>query len=332
MNKRVIYFCTLLISIIMLSGCGSARKRRTNTPQKTNHTYNSYINKYSDIALESQRKFNIPASITLAQGLLESSAGNSRLARNANNHFGIKCHRSWTGGRAYHNDDAPNECFRAYNNVWESYEDHGHFLSSQSRYRSLFRLGPTDYKGWAKGLQRAGYATDKGYANKLIKIIEDYRLYLVDESNTNRDYAYNRPKKPKKEIVKKEPRQYERPATKSPSSNAEREVFISYGLLYTLATAHDDLGSIARDFDISERKLTDYNDFPEGYPLKEGDIVYLQRKLMKAQPPHYQHVVQIGESIHEIAQMYGLQLHALYKMNKLNSDYYPQEGDILLLR
>lgn len=336
MNKRIFSLTSVLILLTLIYGCGSRKQASRQTPPvgtpRTTHTYNSYIDRYSDIALESQRKFKIPASITLAQGLLESGAGNSSLARNANNHFGIKCHRSWTGGRTYHTDDAPNECFRSYNSVRESYEDHGYFLSSQKRYSGLFRLSPTDYKGWAKGLQSAGYATDKGYANKLIKIIEDYRLYLVDESNISRDYAYNKPKQPKKEVRHEEPRQYKKPATKSSTPAHVREVFRSYGLLYILADANDDLGSIARDFDISERKLTNYNDFPEGYPLKQGDIVYLQRKLKRAEPPHYEHVVQVGESIHEIAQKYGLQLSALYRLNSLTSDYYPEEGDILRLR
>lgn len=341
MNNRntVALSSTFVALLLILAACGSQKKAtrprpKSNTTTKTysNYSYNNYINQYSAIALESQRKFKIPASITLAQGLLESGAGNSTLARKANNHFGIKCHRSWQGGRAYHDDDAPQECFRSYDNVWESYEDHGYFLSTQKRYSSLFKLDYTDYKGWAKGLQRAGYATDKGYANKLIKIIEDNRLYLVDESNVNRDYAYNQPKQPKREVRKEEPRQYEKPATKSPSLPQERDVFISYGLLYTLATSDDDLGSIARDFEISERRLTSYNDFPEGYPLKKGDIVYLQRKLKRAEPPHYEHVVQMGESIHEIAQRYGLQLSALYNLNGLDSEYFPEEGDILRLR
>lgn len=343
-NRTILVITTVLIAFTLtFTSCGSRRRPAssrtmsshttgTRLTSSTSHSYNSYIDRYSAVALESQRKFKIPASITLAQGLLESGAGNSTLARNANNHFGIKCHRSWTGGRAYHTDDAPNECFRSYNSVRESYEDHGYFLSTQKRYSELFDLDPTDYKGWAKGLQRAGYATDKGYANKLIKIIEDYRLYLVDENNVNRDYAYNKPKQPQKKVSTEEPRQYEKPATKSPTLPHEREVFLSYGLLYILADANDDLGSIARDFEISERSLTNYNDFPEGYPLKEGDIVYLQRKLTRAQPPHYEHVVQMGESIHEIAQRYGLQLSALYRLNNLTSDYFPEEGDILLLR
>ena len=131
-------------------------------------SYHRYIRKYKDLAIEQQHKYKIPASITLAQGLLESGAGQSDLARRSNNHFGIKCH-DWKGKRVYHNDDRRGECFRKYNKVEDSYEDHSKFLALRSRYAPLFRLKITDYKGWAKGLQKCGYATDRKYANKLIK-------------------------------------------------------------------------------------------------------------------------------------------------------------------
>lgn len=328
----------LLLLLGLASACGSSQ-RSTSTKEierkppvsTSRNAFDAYIRTYAPQALSSQYQFGVPASITLAQGLLESAAGRSELARNANNHFGIKCHRSWTGGRAYYTDDRPNECFRAYKSVQDSYNDHGHFLSSQARYRSLFAMGLDDYKGWAKGLQNAGYATDKGYANKLIKIIEDYQLYLITDNNPSRRYSYNEPKQPRRQ-VEDEPLRYEKPATQDTAQPGVREVFISYGLYYTLAKVNDDLASIARDLDTTERALQGYNDFPKGYPLQEGDIVYLERKLLKAEPPYYEHVVKVGESIHAIAQRYGIQLKALYRMNGLTPDYYPEEGDVLRLR
>ena len=145
--------------------------------QRRNSRYVEYINKYSDLAVEQMKLHKIPASITLAQGLLESGAGYSQLARKSNNHFGIKCGGSWRGRSVRHDDDARNECFRAYSNPRDSYEDHSEFLRRGARYAFLFKLDITDYKGWARGLKKAGYATDPSYANRLITIIEDYDLY-----------------------------------------------------------------------------------------------------------------------------------------------------------
>ena len=144
------------------------------------NTYNAYIKQYAPMAIEQMQKYKIPASITLAQGLLESGAGRSELALKSNNHFGIKCHDSWRGKKTYHDDDAKGECFRVYKSVADSYEDHSQFLSGRTRYASLFKLQITDYKAWARGLKKAGYATDPSYANRLISIIEDYELYKYD--------------------------------------------------------------------------------------------------------------------------------------------------------
>lgn len=162
----------LLISLLCLSAGAESQRKLT--------SYQKYISKYSDLAVQHQKKYRIPASITLAQGLLESGAGQSDLARRSNNHFGIKCHSDWRGGRVYHDDDLRGECFRKYKRVEDSYDDHSRFLAERSRYERLFKLNIKDYKGWAKGLQKCGYATDRAYANKLIKVIEDYELYRFD--------------------------------------------------------------------------------------------------------------------------------------------------------
>lgn len=321
MNKSVQWSAVLGLLALLLASCGTSRTTQVTLPKvQGNNAYNRYIEQYAGIALQNQRNFGIPASITLAQGLLESGAGQSRLATGANNHFGIKCHRAWRGSRTFHNDDRPNECFRAYDRVEDSFKDHGQFLQ-QPRYRSLQQLEPTDYKGWARGLQKAGYATDRGYANKLIKIIEDYQLYLIDEGNTSRRYQYAQKSAPKREVEQKP-----RPDT------GERVGYFSYGLLYILAGEDDSLSAIARDLGMSERKLTEYNDLPAGYPLEKGDIIYLEPKHKRATPPHFEHRIQVGESIHRIAQTYGIQLESLYKLNNLTPEYLPMEGDILRLR
>lgn len=140
-----------------------------------------YIKKYAPLAVLEMHKYNIPASVTLAQGILESGNGRSQLASKSNNHFGIKCHVGWKGAKVYHDDDEKGECFRKYKYVQSSYKDHSEFLSGRRRYASLFKLRKSDYKGWAKGLKKAGYATDKKYPKKLIKIIEEYKLYEFDK-------------------------------------------------------------------------------------------------------------------------------------------------------
>ncbi|MDO4789517.1 MAG: glucosaminidase domain-containing protein [Porphyromonas sp.] len=326
------------VMLFLLVSCSSPRQV---APPPTPHgargintNYNSYIERFAPLAYKHQRQYRIPASITLAQGLLESGAGQSTLARKANNHFGIKCHNSWRGAKTFHTDDRPNECFRAYSSPEESYADHADFLKKK-RYAPLFQLDIRDYKGWAKGLQNAGYATDKAYANKLIKIIEDYRLYLVDQGNVSRYYEYNKPKKEYEGInTYTSGQKVNRPVVKENTRNAkgERQPYLNGNLLYVIAERGDNLALIAQEYNISEQKLSAYNDLPAGYPLVVGDIVYLQPKLSRAQPPHFEHIVAIGESIHTISQKYGIKLSSLYKINRLNDEYLPTEGDILKLR
>ncbi len=276
--------------------------------------YEAYIKKYSDIAIEHMQKYRIPASITLAQGLLESGAGMSDLARYSNNHFGIKCHRNWRGPAVYAPDDGPNDCFRKYKTVEDSYRDHAEFLAYGSRYKVLFDLPITDYKGWARGLQTTGYATDKAYANKLIKLIEDYELYRFDDRSYQKKY-------------KEEARSF------SPESEGwKHQPYKTHGLVYIIAVEGDTYASIAEEFGFKEKDLLKYNEVPKGFPLNEGDIVYFQKKKSKADEPYYQHVVKVGESMHSISQKYGIRLRNLYRLNKKNYSYVPEEGDVLKLR
>ncbi|WP_374048164.1 glucosaminidase domain-containing protein [uncultured Parabacteroides sp.] len=274
-------------------------------------SYEKYIKTYSDLAIQHQKKYKIPASITLAQGVLESGAGQSDLARRSNNHFGIKCHSDWRGGRVYHDDDLRGECFRKYKRVEDSYEDHSKFLK-RSRYESLFRLKITDYKGWARGLQKCGYATDRAYANKLIKVIEDYELYRYDTGK-----VHNLTRKEKKNL-------------KFPT--VRYTIYRTYGLLYVYAKENDSFDQIAQNLDFPVKDLKKFNEVPEDFPLQRGDIVYLEKKKKKADKPNYDHVVQIGESMHSISQKYGIQIKSLYKINKKDKDYVPEEGDVLKLR
>ena len=276
--------------------------------QRRNSRYVEYINKYSDLAVEQMKLHKIPASITLAQGLLESGAGYSQLARKSNNHFGIKCGGSWRGRSVRHDDDARNECFRAYSNPRDSYEDHSEFLRRGARYAFLFKLDITDYKGWARGLQKCGYATDRAYANRLIKLIEDYDLYRYDTAKGRKK------------------------SDKQPAHISRYTVYRTNGLLYVYSNGKDSFDDIAASLGFRVKDLKKYNEVPEDFPLQKNDIVYLEKKKKKADKPNYDHVVQVGESMHSIAQKYGIQIKSLYKMNKKHKDYIPEEGDVLKLR
>lgn len=275
--------------------------------QHKNSNYEKYIKKYSLIAVQHQKLYRIPASITLAQGILESGAGNSELARKSNNHFGIKCH-DWKGASVRHDDDLRGECFRKYKNPEQSYEDHARFLTERPRYASLFKLKVTDYKGWAKGLQICGYATDRAYANRLIKLIEDYDLYRYDVAKIT--------KKTKRKITQV----------------AKYTIYRTHDLLYVYSNGRDNLNDIAVSLGFRTKDLEKYNEIPEDFPLQKGDIIYLEKKKKKADKPYYEHIVQVGESMHSISQKYGIQIKSLYKLNKMDKDYTPEEGDVLKLR
>ena len=274
--------------------------------QVRNKQYEAYIKKYRDIAVEEMRKYHIPASITLAQGLLESGAGQSTLARKSNNHFGIKCGSDWDGKSVRYDDDARNECFRAYKHPKQSYEDHSKFLASRSRYAFLFKLKITDYKGWAKGLKKAGYATDRRYAQRLIDIIELYDLHQYD---TKKGLKW----------MKDNPNPH--------------QPYIANGLVYIVVRPGDTWKSISKEFDVSRKKLRKYNDLYKGYVLQPGDILYLEKKNRKADKEHVVHVLRAGESMYSISQKYGIRLKNLYKRNKMEPDSpAPDVGTILRLR
>lgn len=300
----------LVLSFLFLVGGASAQTRI--------RAYEIYIDTYSDIAVEHMRTYKIPASVTLAQGLLESGAGLSDLARRSNNHFGIKCHRNWTGPKVYAPDDGPNDCFRKYRTVEDSYKDHSEFLAYGARYKVLFELSVTDYKGWARGLQRTGYATDRAYANKLIKLIEDYELYRFDDKN----YRKGRSRKERKAVRE----------TEAAKVTWTHQPYKTHGLVYVVAIDGDSFASIANEFNFNEKDLLKYNEVPEDFPLSEGDIVYFQKKKPRADKPYFEHEVQIGESMYSISQKYGIQLRNLYRLNKKNYEYVPEEGDVLKLR
>ena len=280
---------------------------------KWNSAYQQYFDQYRDLAIQQMGAYGVPASITLAQGVIESGAGKSRLATKANNHFGIKCH-GWTGGKIYHDDDERNECFRAYDSPYDSFEDHSKFLRNGKRYSSLFSLNITDYKGWARGLKAAGYATNPQYADLLIGIIQLYKLYQYDTAK-----GYD------KFIVRHE---------KGHSSGFTHRIYAYNNNYYIKVRANDTFASLADEMGISVKKLAKYNERDVNDRLSVGEPIYLKKKATIA-PKEYKdrlHYVRAGESMYSIAQTYGIRLKSLYKLNNLRPDYQLRVGDKLRLR
>lgn len=281
--------------------------------QKWNQCYQTYIDQYRDMAIEQMLRNKIPASITLAQGILESGAGNSELVKKGNNHFGIKCH-GWTGRTVHKDDDAKQECFRAYNNARESYEDHSKFLTKNKRYSQLFSLSITDYKGWARGLKACGYATNPNYAPMLINLIELYKLYEYDRAKTYDKFM-------------------------AQNSGHRQDGFLHpihiYNKNYFLqARKGDTFKSIGKEIGISGKKIAKYNERDYNSPLVENEMIWLKKKQKKAEATYKKrpHRVKAGESMYSIAQYYGIRLKSLYKMNKLSPDYELKIGDELRVR
>lgn len=284
---------------------------------KWNQRYQTYINQYRDLAIEQMLKYKIPASITLAQGLLESGAGYSELATKGNNHFGIKCH-GWKGRKSYHDDDERQECFRAYNNVYESYEDHSVLLTTQPRYSMLFSINKTDYKGWAHGLKKCGYATSPTYAQKLIGIIELYKLHQYDKA-TKYDHFM-------------EKRSYK---DASAAMGGMLHPIHSYNKnYYVVVKSGDTFKSLGKELGLSYRKLAKYNERKKNDKLVPGETIYLKKKQKKADKAYKNrpHVVKEGDSMYSIAQYYGIRLKSLYTKNGLTPDYQIKVGDKLRVR
>lgn len=283
-----------------------------------NSAYEAYIKKYQDVAVKQMKAYNIPASIILAQGLLESGAGQSELAKKSNNHFGIKRGTDWKGKTVKHDDDRKGEQFRVYKSVEDSYDDHSQFLLKE-RYQRLFRLSILDYKGWARGLKACGYATDPHYADKLITIIETYRLDDLDED----------PKggwKPRKELLA-EP-EYE------DIRGTYHRLLTNNGILCVKAQEGDTWQSLAKEMGLSLKQILKVNEAEEIVPIHAGDYVYLEKKATKG-PKEMKgqwHKVAPGESMHAVSQRYGIRMANLYKLNYKDADFQPTQGDLLRVR
>ena len=289
----------LLIAIIILIGI-SAKSQKMTTAE--------YIEKYKKVAIAEMKEYKIPASITMAQGILESASGNSYLAREAKNHFGIKCHRDWEGKKVYRDDDKKNECFRAYKHASESYRDHSIFLTTRVRYAPLFEEEITDYKAWAKGLKKAGYATNKRYPALLIRIIEENELYKLDHETVDDDYI--------EELDL---------STSFIQLSSNKVKFI-------VAREDDTFESIAKQTENYVTDLLAYNELRYDAVLKPGQRVYLQPKRRRSYRKIKTHTVKKRDTMYGISQQYAIKLKYLYRRNKMNAGEQPKPGVVIKLR
>ncbi len=301
-------------------------------------TREEYVEKYKAIAIAHMERYGIPASITMAQGILESDSGNSYLSNTSNNHFGIKCKKHWTGDRVYHDDDAKGECFRAYPSVEASYQDHADFLDQSPRYDSLFTYQSDDYRSWARGLKAAGYATAPDYAQRLVNIIESMKLYLLDKENGNKIYSAAKNAMANTEawfesnIATSDEQINPNAFRVTVNSHKGYGVYRTNHTFYVVAKEGDTFESVGEVFDISPKMLRKFNDVAQNGKLAKGDIVYIERKKSQWLGNMIQHKAVRDDKLYSLSQSYGIRLKSLAKLNSLRADDDVKKGDIIRLK
>ncbi len=331
----------------------------SNFKAQTWKTDEQYIQRFAPYAVQEMEKYKIPASITLAQGLLETGGGQSRLAQEGNNHFGIKCKEDWTGKTMKHTDDAPNECFRVYDDPKDSYEDHSKFLAFRKYYVKLFTLDMKDYKAWAHGLKKAGYATNRKYAYVLIDKIEKNKLYEYDNTNSKEvmftilkmypdlkdDQDFMAKISPKKEnekvkIAKQDSiikTQQEVAIVAKPKPKTKSEILASIavkthpndGIKYFVVPEDLQLSLVSKKFGVNENRLMKYNELIS-QNLKKNDIIFLESKSTNGNISIYP--AEVGENMHDIAQKFGIRLSSLLAKNRMNEGQKPTVGQLIYLQ
>jgi LysM repeat protein len=306
MRCWILFYCSILLINV------------ANAQQKKRLSKEDYIDKYKDIAIAEMKRSGIPASVTMAQAMLESDNGNGKLTIEGNNHFGIKCHK-WDGKTLYVDDDQKNECFRKYNDASESFHDHTDFLLGHDRYSFLFGFKSTDYKSWARGLKKAGYATNPVYDELLIKIIEENKLFEFDH-----DYVPGN----RTRSAKKEPEEKGLEFT----FRLTRPIFKRNDIDYIIVKKGDTFDKLAHELETLTWELTRYNELTKDSTLHEGQILFLQPKHRKAAIGMDYHTVQSGETVYSISQLYGIKTKFLRRWNNLSKTDTIQVGDILNLR
>lgn len=315
MPKRIKFTIAVIISLIPFLQC---RAQKVMSQME-------YAEKYAPLAIKQMQEFRIPASITLAQGILESGCGGSRLAKIANNHFGIKCKGDWKGMTISHDDDEKGECFRKYSSVEDSYYDHSVFLTTRDRYRALFELDIKDYKGWAYGLKDAGYATNPVYAYSLIKIIEDNSLYRFDKEQ-------QQPEK-QAQYSSAQPVNESTPDNPIPGvPNSAVTTGVINGARYIIARKGDSFTTLSFKTGIPVKKLLKYNDLQHDVIVTDDTIIFTELKG-KYSRNERTHTVKSKTNLYSLSQLYGIQLKSLRKMNSIrNTEAILPVGSVIYLR
>lgn len=338
MNKIIVF-----IICILLIDTGFAQKDKAA----------DYIANYQTLAINEMIRTGVPAAITLAQGILESSFGESDLCKQSNNHFGIKCKNEWTGDKVYHDDDTRHECFRSYPDAAASYTDHSDFLKNRPYYADLFKLDPTDFTGWAFGLKKAGYATEKDYPQKLLKVINDYNLndytLLALKKKDQEASVVNVKQIQSTEIPKLSATKYvtqseekeeveiitnqssaENGHSTVESKNYPNGIFTINHVKVLFAPEGTSLLALANQYDINFSKLLEFNDMDETNILSEGKLVFLEKKMKKGSTDF--HIVQLKETLYDICQMEGVRMDYILEYNGIKKNMQPVVGEKIYLR
>lgn len=325
-----------LIIIFCLISCKTYKPLASSPAPAPDQSVQDYINSYKDLAITEMNRTGIPASITLAQGIIESDCGHSSLAREANNHFGIKCHDDWTGATIRHNDNKRNECFRKYGKPEDSFYDHSDFLKTGSRYNFLFDFKSTDYKAWAHGLKKAGYATNPDYANMLIRTIEENNLWHFD-----RGIQAVNPMPPKTGAVD-EPLKIQAADSskkKTPSQNISMAVMArvprvmeNNRIQYIIVKDGDTREKLENEFQLLKWELSKYNELKSDFSLVPGQILYLQPKRDKAEAGKEYYNAAEGDTMYLISQKFGIKMKKLYELNRMDEGTEPEAGTKIWLR
>ncbi len=303
---------TLFVLLILISFASVSQMSRQ-----------EYISRWQLLAIEEMSRSGIPASITMAQGILESGDGNSELSIKSNNHFGIKCKKGWKGKKVYYDDDAKNECFRKYRTVEDSYVDHSNFLMDNPRYGFLFELKHTDYKAWAKGLKKAGYATAHDYDKRLIRIIEENKLHRLDKKMSFEELS----------VFEQQTVSSRSTSNSLTFASYQAHKVVNFNRIKAVVTrTNDTYEMLAQELGLSDWELYKFNDQRPGYRPVANEVVYIQAKKSKSAKDKVSHKVESGESMHYISQMYGIKLKPLYKLNGIKAGQQPKPGTIIYLR
>jgi LysM repeat protein len=333
MRNRLLF----ILKLALISGLFSCRAYKpVISTSGSGLTAENYINTYKDLAVSEMKRTGIPASITLAQGMIESDYGHSSLASEANNHFGIKCHDDWIGPTVRHHDDRRNECFRKYRKPEESFYDHSDFLKSGSRYSFLFDIDPTDYKAWARGLKRAGYATNPDYANMLIRKIEENNLWYFDRGYNSTSLPPQTTIPAEESVTVQNTDKIEKPVNLLNENSAVvarvPRVMENNRIQYIIVKDGDTREKLEKDLQLLKWELPRYNELDSDFPLVSGQILYLQPKREKAEPGKEYHNTVEGETMYLISQRYGVKLKSLYEMNRMEEGTEPEAGRKIWLR